>query len=394
MKKFILIIFLFPILNLKSQIVEDHLVSKMDGTLLLDDLSTYVNYWGFGQYIINSQNKPSFPGPLLTYKENDSVHLWLHNLSPEDHTIHLHGLDVSQAYDGVPTTSFAVNSQDSTVYKFLCTHPGTYLYHCHVLTTLHLSMGMYGMIVVHHAIPNLLYNNGPGFNKEYNYLFSDMYKQWNINPTSPGEFYDFNADYFMVNGLSSYQLLEDSSQLIQYNQGDSIALRLANVAYSKIKLIFPLGCNPTIYMSDGRVLPNHFSTDTLNIFPGERYSIVLNPDPGMLDSIDVSYFKLTTNEHIGQNFIGILENQSFSNFQENENISVPCIYPNPANEQLTIKSNSEQNLIIIDINGKIIVNKKLINGINKLNTSSLNNGAYMLYFVEERKTNKLIINQK
>ena len=106
----------------------------MDGTFLSED-GTYTPYWGFGEFNPNLTNQRiTLPSPLLIYDLNDSVYLKLHNLSPETHTIHLHGLDVTQINDGVPSTSFGVLFNDSAIYKFKAKHPGTYLYHCHVQT--------------------------------------------------------------------------------------------------------------------------------------------------------------------------------------------------------------------------------------------------------------------
>ena len=83
----------------------------------------------------------------LTYTEGESVQLNFTNPSPESHH-HLHGLDVDQANDGVPGTSFLVTTGDDATYSFDADYPGTFLYHCHVTTTLHLTMGMYGMVLV------------------------------------------------------------------------------------------------------------------------------------------------------------------------------------------------------------------------------------------------------
>ena len=134
------------------------LFSEMDGIHFLDD-GTAVPIWAYGWV---TDGFITLPGPLLTYDEGQQVDLNFTNPSPESHTIHLHGLDVDQANDGVPTTSFMVVTGESTVYSFEATHPGTFLYHCHVTTTLHLTMGMYGMILVTRP-DGTLWEGGPAY---------------------------------------------------------------------------------------------------------------------------------------------------------------------------------------------------------------------------------------
>ena len=51
---------------------------------------------------------------------------------------------------------------DDATYSFDADYPGTFLYHCHVTTTLHLTMGMYGMVLV--TRPDFtLFEGGPAY---------------------------------------------------------------------------------------------------------------------------------------------------------------------------------------------------------------------------------------
>ena len=59
------------------------------------------------------------PSPVLTVNEGDSVELHMYNFSQgAPHTIHLHGLDVDQANDGVPGLSSVVPHGESFYYRF------------------------------------------------------------------------------------------------------------------------------------------------------------------------------------------------------------------------------------------------------------------------------------
>lgn len=127
-----------------SQNVDTWLGAQMLGNKLLDN-GNIVQIWGYGLYSPGLWGI-TVPAPVLEYNQGDTVTLHFINDSPEDHTIHLHGLDVPTIYDGVPSTSFEVNPNDTVEYVFIADNEGSFLYHCHVLTTLHLTMGMYGMI--------------------------------------------------------------------------------------------------------------------------------------------------------------------------------------------------------------------------------------------------------
>jgi FtsP/CotA-like multicopper oxidase with cupredoxin domain len=360
-----------------SQVVHDYVFSEMNGSVTLFDGAT-TTFWGFGRYNTGQPLQLSMPGPLLRYTVGDSVVVHFRNDDIDDHTIHLHGLDASQINDGVPFTSFPVLAGDSTNYSFNALFPGVHLYHCHVATVFHLPMGMYGMLVIDYP-GNLMYNGGPGYNREYQYLSSDMDRSWNDNPTSPGLFYKYSPDYFLINGLSQNQLFADTSQVIMANAGDSILLRLANIGYTTAEYCFPPGSNPTIYLSDGRVIPTPISVDSLRIYPGERYSILLRPTNLIEDYIKVNVYDMFNDALIGTNNIGINEYNPPTQLPQP---IVPDwdIYPNPFEEGLNIvrPTNLIESGVIYDYTGKEIQRFELTTQRSYLNLADLASGFYFL----------------
>lgn len=378
MKQLILALLLVPLLGF-SQIKHTKLISKMDGTFLSED-GIYTPYWGFGEFnpTLPSQ-RITLPAPLLIYDLNDSIHLKLQNLSPEMHTIHLHGLDVSQENDGVPGTSFGLWENDSATYKFRAKHPGTYLYHCHVQTSLHAAMGMTGMLVVRNSPDtNLLYSNGPSFNKEYFYLSSDMYLYWNFNVTSPGPFYMYEADYFMINGKAGSQLFDDTAQIINMNPGDTALLHIGNVGYNSVEFIFPPEANAVMHMSDGRVLPNPVHSDTLVLYPGERYSVLLSPTQFIQGYITVNYTNLYNTETVvGTNYIGINIDSLGQGMLDNK-LTFLNLYPIPTSTHLQIRSNENLDIYLYNLEGKLFETFNLHPGINKIDVSALSKGIYIV----------------
>lgn len=248
-----------------------HLFTSMQGTLTTAGGGS-IPIWGYGW---EEEGEISLPAPMLSCMEGDSVHVVMTNPSPESHTIHLHGLDVSQAHDGVPSTSFYVPTDSTAIYKFRADHSGTFLYHCHVTTTLHLTMGMYGMFVVNRP-DGSLYEGGAIPDAIHPFLFSDLEVATNLNPTGAFPFHDIRPNYFMINGLMGSQLTTPEA-VIPYSPGETLALRLASMAYSRMDLLFPAELNATAVMSDGRPLPEALPLDTLKIYPGERFTVLITP---------------------------------------------------------------------------------------------------------------------
>ena len=110
------------------------LIARNTGEKILTNNDT-IRVFGFAQSL---GEQPGVPGPTLEMNEGDSVHIDLWNVSQgAPHTIHLHGLDVDQQNDGVPHLSFDVHHMDHGYYHFKAPHAGTYLYHCHVASTIH-----------------------------------------------------------------------------------------------------------------------------------------------------------------------------------------------------------------------------------------------------------------
>src|SRR4029453_5355638 len=75
----------------------------------------------------------SIPGPLLRWREGDTVTLRVANrLADEDTSIHWHGVILPADMDGVPGLSFhGIRPGETFTYKFDVRQAGTYWYHSH-----------------------------------------------------------------------------------------------------------------------------------------------------------------------------------------------------------------------------------------------------------------------
>lgn len=300
----LIIVFCLLHFGLQAQQIQEYwLQSRMNGVYELDN-GTNITFWGYGDNTPpNPGNKVLLPGPTLRFKEGDSAVVHFKNNSPEMHTIHFHGLDVLTAFDGVPHTSVEIAPNDTFDYRFKCKNAGTFLYHCHVLTTLHLAMGMYGMVIVDPPTgPGTLFINGPGYIEEYPLLASEFDLDWNTNPMSPGPFHLFEANYVMINGKSGSQL-QDGTHDITGVVNNPIALRLANIGYGKVTYHFPSALQVQVFASDGRPLPASFSSSILQLFPGERYDVIIQSAIELTEQLLVVYEDLRDQQLSGQNSI-------------------------------------------------------------------------------------------
>ncbi|OGN90163.1 MAG: hypothetical protein A2Y88_10590 [Chloroflexi bacterium RBG_13_48_10] len=185
-----------------------------------------------------------FPAPLIYASVGDVVEIRLKNLgttnptAPNDpHSIHLHGLDVDAANDGVPETSvgavpanlcadgtthndcsanggFVPGAGNVVVYMFSPKYAGTYMYHCHQEASIHVQMGMYGALVVYNK-NDAAALTGPGsgaggtlygwkYAKDYVLLESEIGPAQHVAEEISGDYngINYHPAYWFLNGLS------------------------------------------------------------------------------------------------------------------------------------------------------------------------------------------------
>jgi FtsP/CotA-like multicopper oxidase with cupredoxin domain len=200
-----------------------------------------------------------FPAPIIYSTVGDVVEIRLKNLgvsanpaAPNDpHSIHLHGLDVDAANDGVPETSLgavpanlctdgttagpagcgAVGSAPGAgnviVYMYTAEHAGTYMYHCHQEADIHVQMGMFGALVAYNpGDPAAATGPGQGqggtlydlnYDKDYVLLLSEFDPRGHASeagtyaPNSwdpkPYNWALYKPQYWSINGLSFPQTI-------------------------------------------------------------------------------------------------------------------------------------------------------------------------------------------
>jgi len=89
----------------------------------------------------------SLPGPMLRWREGDTITLRVANTLDEDTSIHWHGILLPANMDGVPGLSFnGIRPGQTYPYRFRVRQSGTYWYHSHSM--FQEQLGMYAPIVI------------------------------------------------------------------------------------------------------------------------------------------------------------------------------------------------------------------------------------------------------
>ncbi len=245
---------------------------------------------------------PTIPAPEIRVRVGDEVHVFLHNAGHHHtaqgsaftnvtHTIHFHGMDLVQAFDGVPGVPAAglpervlagVSVGDSYEYKFVAENEGTYEYHCHIDSSTHILLGMYGAFIVEGKKPKTIY--GHKYDREYTLFFSEMDSAHNEAIRTRGD-YDmlkWKTDYFMLNGRifsdnlkNPLSTIADPKSVIKAKDGETVLLRLLGIAYSHVFAFHPHAYHMKVVGMDGRKLDSPYWKDTIPVASGERYDVLV-----------------------------------------------------------------------------------------------------------------------
>ncbi|WP_374707417.1 copper resistance system multicopper oxidase [Pseudomonas sp. PAGU 2196] len=143
------------------------------------DLASQHFELSIGQTAVNITGRPrtaltvndSLPGPLLRWREGDTVSLRVRNRLAQSTSIHWHGILLPANMDGVPGLSFAgIEPGGDYLYQFTLRQSGTYWYHSH--SGLQEQAGVYGAIVIEPREPEAHQSQ-----RDHVLLFSDWSDQ-------------------------------------------------------------------------------------------------------------------------------------------------------------------------------------------------------------------------
>jgi CopA family copper-resistance protein len=292
-------------LNAPAQL---HELSGSDFELFIGE--TPVNFTGNPRTAMTING--SLPGPLLRWREGDTVTLRVRNRLSASTSIHWHGILLPANMDGVPGLSFhGIEPGGVYVYQFKVRQNGTYWYHSH--SGLQEQAGVYGPLVIDAKDPEPFH-----YDREFVVMLSDwsdedpaslmktlkkqsdyynfdkrtvgdfiddvsekgwaatvadrkMWAQMKMNPTDIADV--SGATYtFLMNGHAP-----DNNWTGLFRPGEKLRLRLINgsaMTYFDIRIP---GLKMTVVAADGlHVKP--VSVDELRIAVAETYDVIVEPD--------------------------------------------------------------------------------------------------------------------
>ncbi|WP_161867431.1 copper resistance system multicopper oxidase [Pseudomonas yangonensis] len=254
----------------------------------------------------------SLPGPILRWREGDTVTLRVRNRLKEDTSIHWHGIILPANMDGVPGLSFHGIAPDGMYeYKFKVNQNGTYWYHSH--SGLQEQVGVYGALVIDAKEPEPF-----SYDRDYVVLLSDwtdenpsrvlakLKKQsdyYNQHKRTVGDFIDdvsemgwsaavadrkmwaemkmSPTDLADVSGYTYTYLMNgqapDGNWTGIFKPGEKIRLRFINASAMTYFDVRIPGLKMTVVAADGlHVKP--VSVDEFRIAVAETYDVIIEPD--------------------------------------------------------------------------------------------------------------------
>ncbi|MDZ5436652.1 copper resistance system multicopper oxidase [Pseudomonas fluorescens] len=145
----------------------------------------------------------SLPGPLLRWREGDTVTLRVRNRLKDSTSIHWHGILLPANMDGVPGLSFkGIEPGGVYVYQFKVRQNGTYWYHSH--SGLQEQIGVYGPLVIDAREPEPFQ-----YDRDYVVMLSDWTDE---EPVSLMKTLKKQSDYYNYNKRTVGDFIHDVSE--------------------------------------------------------------------------------------------------------------------------------------------------------------------------------------
>jgi uncharacterized cupredoxin-like copper-binding protein len=203
------------------------------------------------------------PGPSIRVDVGDHVRVVLTNDLPMGTDIHHHGLDLPFAMDGVaPITQEVVKPGEQFVYEFDATRPAVAMYHAHHMGQMQVTNGLFGAFYVGDMpVP-------AGRTISGTTIPADIAIAERITMVLN----DAGVIGFSLNGKSF-----PATEPYTANVGDWIEVSYFNEGLQ----IHPMHQHQfpqLVTAKDGIPLDQPYWVDTLSVAPGERYTVLMNPN--------------------------------------------------------------------------------------------------------------------
>ena len=206
------------------------------------------------------------PGPQIKVDIGDKVQVILHNETPMGTDIHWHGIHTPNDQDGVaPFTQDPISSGETYTYEFVAEDPAIGMYHAHLHSQVSVINGMFAAFTIgDNPLPLGKTVSGVTIPADLEPVFEEpmvLNDAGVIGLTLNGKSFPATEPIVMTEG--------DWGVIHYYNEGLT--------AHPMHLHQFP----QLVYAKDGIPLDNPYWADTINVAPGERYSVLFQADtPG------------------------------------------------------------------------------------------------------------------
>jgi FtsP/CotA-like multicopper oxidase with cupredoxin domain len=202
------------------------------------------------------------PGPIMHANVGDKIRIVLKNELPESTSLHLHGVRVPNGMDGVdPYTQKPIEPGATFNYEWTALEPSVGMYHSHHNAQVQVPNGLAGAILIGDWKTMAMTAAGGRTKDANNVAEQEVVMVLNDSGTIG---LSLNGKSFPA--TSPYSLAIGESMVVHYyNEG--------NMTHP-MHLHQPAGL---VVAKDGIMLESPFWADTLNVAPGERWTVVYTP---------------------------------------------------------------------------------------------------------------------
>ncbi len=236
-----------------------------DGTLEFE-LTAEIIDWEVapGQVVEGWAYNGQIPGPSIRAEVGDDVRIVVNNELPLGTDLHLHGIILENQMDGVaPLTQDLIQPGESFAYEFTAVEEHVAMYHPHHHSQMKIPNGMWGTIQIGDVdLPE------EGSTVGGRTLPDDL----TIDQEFPMVVNDAGTIGMSLNGKSFPATAPIVAQL-----GDNILMHYYNEGVQ----IHPMhlhGMPQLVVAKDGFPLDQPYWADTVNVAPGERYSVLVTAE--------------------------------------------------------------------------------------------------------------------
>jgi CopA family copper-resistance protein len=259
--------------------------------------STPVNFTGRNRLATTVNG--TLPGPILRFREGETVTLNVRNTLAEPTSIHWHGLLLANGMDGVPGLTFrGIMPGETFIYRFPIRQAGTYWYHSH--SGMQEQTGLYGALILEPRV-----REPYAYQREFVVMLTDWTDEDPMTVVSnlkqQGDYYNYSRRTLGTflkdakrDGLSA--TVDDRKMWGQMRMSPTDNMDVSGATYTFLMNGQPPGANWTGLFNPGEKVRLRFingsSMSTFDVrIPGLAMTVV-QADGSDVEAIEVDEFRI------------------------------------------------------------------------------------------------------